>query len=60
MPDNKPTIVTIYPQFDERAPISIIYADRRPQDSPQCLKGTMGKDWMPNILSQNFVRERWN
>lgn len=60
MPDNKPSIVEIYPQYDERAPVSIIYADRRPLDSPQCLVGTMGKDWMPNYWSQNFVRERWN
>lgn len=56
----EPTIVEIYPEFDERAPVSIIYADRTPLDSPECLTGTMGKDWMPNILSQNFVKERWN
>ena len=60
MPDNKSTIVTIYPEFDERAPVSIIYADRKPLDGRGCVGGTMGKDWMPNILSQTFVKERWN
>ena len=57
-------IVEIYPHYDERAkdayPPSVIYADRWTLDGYVAVKGTMGEHWIPNILSQNFIKERWN